>query len=130
MKRIFTLALLVTLSGCKGSPTSLAPVGKRYAVQVEAGRTTAVKVVPGEGWKMNLQYPNRLQLRARPGGAEVVLGPDKAKVSEEAVVFAVTGRPGESFEGQVFAAICTSKTCIPVAAPVSWAVPSAETATR
>ena len=130
MKRILLLAILVAASACKGSPSSLAPAGRRYAVQVETGSTTAVKVVPGEGWKMNLQYPNRLELRARPSGAEVVLGPEKAKVSEEAVVFAVAGRPGESFEGRVFAAICTTKTCIPVAAQVSWAVPSAETTTR
>ena len=130
MIRTVPFALLVLFSGCKNSPANLAPAGQRYAVQVEAGQTTVVKVVPGEGWKMNLEYPNRLELRVRPGGAEVVLGPDKARVTEEAVVFTVSGRPGDSFEGQVFAAICTPKVCIPVASPVSWKVPSTGSATR
>lgn len=117
-RRLCLPALLLALVGCKEKPE--APVGQRYAVRVEPGSPTAVRVTPGAGWKMNLEYPNRLVARSSPGGAALQLGPEKAKVTEEEVSFEVASRAGESYEGTVSFAICNPRTCIPITAPVAW----------
>jgi hypothetical protein len=115
---------ILLFAACKsgGEP---APTGKRFQVEVQAAAPSRVRVTPGPGWKMNLEYPNRLEAKSQ-GGEAVILGPEKAKVSESEVSFSVPAKPGLAYDGRVYFAICTPKTCIPVEEPISWRVPAAK----
>src|SRR5437773_2767564 len=72
---------LLGLAGCKRDAPVLA--GRRYLVQVDAAAPSRVRVTPTEGWKINLEYPNRLEVKTQPAGAALEI--KDAKVTDREV---------------------------------------------
>jgi hypothetical protein len=120
MRRLLApLLVLLLAAACKKADTS--PAGKRYAVQVLPAATTTVRVTPGPGWKLNLEYPSRLEARGQRGG-EVKIDKSQAKLTEEELAFSVPADAQGSYEGLVYFAICNPQSCIPIQEKVRWTV--------
>ena len=108
-------------------PSGGAPSGPNYAIEVRAPAKTAVGteataevlVTPRNGFKMNLEYPSKLQLKTVPPGTKVAaeriskrqMSIDEKRLSVP-VRFTPEG-PGEKrFEGELRFSVCDAKTCV------------------
>ncbi len=107
-------------------PPAPAPAGPSYRLEVagpEQGKPgeairARIKVTPGEGYKVNLEYPTKLELQGPAGGApgKVVLTAKQATRLTEAELlmepsFTVQA-PGEHpFSGELRFSVCTDKLC-------------------
>jgi hypothetical protein len=108
-----------------------------YSINLEAPKTldkgtegvVRVNVVPGTGWKMNKEFPLKLQVKAPEG---VTLAKDKQsledaeKFEDKGATFAVKFKadsPGQkSFEADFRFAVCTDATCDPKRQTLAWVV--------
>jgi hypothetical protein len=108
-----------------------------YQVQIEvpakvaAGAEAAVKVVvvPKSGWKMNKEFPAKLNVRA-PGDVVVARPSMTAREAvafadrraEWAVVFSARSPGEKQFSAQFKFAVCTDATCDPKKEDLAWKV--------
>lgn len=108
-----------------------------YSVNVDAPTSLAqgsegvvrVNVTPGTGWKMNKEFPTKLQVTA-PAGVTVVKDQqsvdDAEKFGDKGATFAVTFKadsPGQkAFEADFKFAVCTDATCDPKRQKLAWVV--------
>lgn len=108
-----------------------------YSVDLDAPKTLAqgsegvvkVNVTPGTGWKMNKEFPTRLNVKA-PAGVTVVKDQqvleDAEKFEDKGATFAITFKadsPGpKAFEADFKFAVCTDATCDPKKETLAWVV--------
>lgn len=108
-----------------------------YSINLDAPTSVAqgsegvvrVNVIPGTGWKMNREFPLRLQVKA-PAGVTVVKDAqsleDAEKFEDKGATFAVKFKadsPGKkSFEADFKFAVCTDATCDPKRQTLAWVV--------
>lgn len=133
----------VTAVGEKGDTQVLAVGGKTlaetdtYIVKVnvpdaaQAGQnaTATISLEPKTGWKLNLEFPTKLTIKA-PDGVKVAQATqgiaDAAAFSEKAGSFKVSFTPeaqGTKNSAADFRfAVCTKTTCDPKEATLAWAV--------
>jgi hypothetical protein len=120
-----------TPSGGPGGPGAPAIAGGpdssfKVAVEVPAGvaagaeAVAKVTVTPGEGYKVNEEYPSRLTLEAPTGVtlAKLVLEKEDAQaLDKHQLAFAVKLTPGQAgsykINGSLKFAVCTTSTCDP-----------------
>jgi hypothetical protein len=95
----------------------------------KAEQTVRVKVAPGDGYKMNEEFPTSLTVTA-PDGVSVAkakqLGADAEKLDANELVFTVKFTPSstgdKAFAAQLKFAVCTDVTCDPKTKDLAWAV--------
>jgi len=124
MLRLFsTLVLMGAITSATAAPTD---AKKSYAVSIEAPETAQVgqatsakvKLEPGAGYKINKQYPIKLQVTP-PGGVDVERTTQKAKdavrLDEEQALFEVKFTAKEAGRKEMKAvfgfSVCTPKNC-------------------
>lgn len=91
--------------------------------------TVRVSVVPKQGWKMNKEFPTKLEVQA-PAGVEVVKAEqrvaDAESFQEAGATFAVKFKAGEAgakaFQAKFKFAVCTDATCDPKKQDLAWVV--------
>jgi hypothetical protein len=108
-----------------------------YSIKLDTPKTVAqgsegvvkVNVIPGTGWKMNKEFPTKLQVKA-PAGVTVVKDQqsleDAEKFADKGATFAITFKadsPGQkAFEADFKFAVCTDATCDPKKQTLAWVV--------
>jgi hypothetical protein len=108
-----------------------------YSIKLDAPKSLGkgtegvvrVNVIPGTGWKMNREFPTRLQVTA-PAGVTVVKDKqsleDAETFEDKRATFAVKFKadaPGpKSFEADFKFAVCTDATCDPKRQTLAWVV--------
>lgn len=124
-------------------PVEAVPAGKTvggddsYTLQLDAPESVAsgatgtvrVSVVPKTGWKMNKDFPTKLEVQA-PEGVEVVKAAqrvaDAERFDDGGATFAVqfkAATPGaKSFQAKFKFAVCTDATCDPKKQELAWVV--------
>lgn len=106
---------------------SAPPEGQHYALSVEApaqseiGKSTTarVKLEPRSGYKINKDYPIKLEVTP-PGGLDVERktqrGPDAVRLDPQQALFEVAFTPKEAGRKEVKAvlgfSVCTPKACV------------------
>jgi hypothetical protein len=91
--------------------------------------TVRVTVVPSKGWKMNKEFPTKLEVQA-PAGVQVTKAeqrvPDAERFDEGGATFAVKFKASEagakSFQAKFKFAVCTDATCDPKKQDLAWVV--------
>lgn len=91
--------------------------------------TVRVSVVPKQGWKMNKEFPTKLEVQA-PAGVEVAKAEqrvaDAERFEEAGATFAVKFKAGEAgakaFQAKFKFAVCTDATCDPKKQDLAWVV--------
>jgi hypothetical protein len=91
--------------------------------------TVRVSVVPKKGWKMNKEFPTKLEVQA-PAGVEVVKAEQRVADAERfedagatwAIKFKATGTGAKSFQAKFKFAVCTDATCDPKKQDLAWVV--------
>lgn len=140
-------ALIIALSlaaapGCKKTDGGAASAGdKPYAVKVtppKAGKlgtplTARVRVEPRRGYKVNLDYPAKLEVSGPMGAAplrQTIGKADAASLTEEELVMDASftlGRGGEHrFTGKLSFSVCTETVCEVKSEDVGWSAVIAE----
>lgn len=125
-----------------GTPEAV-PQGKTvggdqsYTVTVDAPErlasgaegTVRVSVVPKQGWKMNKEFPTKLEVQA-PAGVQVAKAEQRVSDAERfddgGATFAIKFKAGEagakSFQAKFKFAVCTDATCDPKKQELAWVV--------
>lgn len=91
--------------------------------------TVRVSVVPKQGWKMNKEFPTKLEVQV-PAGVQVVKAEqrvaDAERFDEGGATFAVKFKAGEAgakaFQAKFKFAVCTDATCDPKKQELAWVV--------
>lgn len=91
--------------------------------------TVRVSVVPKQGWKMNKEFPTKLEVQA-PAGVQVVKAEqrvaDAERFDDGGATFAIKFKAGEagakSFQAKFKFAVCTDATCDPKKQDLAWVV--------
>jgi hypothetical protein len=91
--------------------------------------TVRVSVVPKQGWKMNKEFPTKLEVVA-PAGVQVVKAEqrvaDAERFDDGGATFAVKFKAGEAgakaFQAKFKFAVCTDATCDPKKQDLAWTV--------
>jgi hypothetical protein len=146
MKRtVILVALLVasSLMGCSttsgestGSTADVPePTGEPYRMEINAPAktqvgveaTTEVIVTPGSGYKINVDYPVKLQIQTVPEGTKVAaqtVTKEQMQVEKTRLFVPVrftADAPGEKrFEGELRFSVCTPQFCKMPSEHVSW----------
>ena len=118
-------SVLFVLVGCQ-SVGAAPPDGKHFSLVVEAPQVSEVgkvakahvKLEPGPGYKINKDYPIRLEITP-PGGVEVERttqrSPDAVRLDPHGALFDVAFTPKEAGHKEVRAvfgfSVCTPKAC-------------------
>ncbi len=109
----------------KEAPTKAEPAtAQSYVVRIVAGEakagastTSVVEVTPAEGYKINLEFPSRLQLSPTAGvkPAKERLGKEDAEVSEKMLRFNVAFTPASAGHLKMNCtadfSVCNDSTC-------------------
>ncbi len=136
------LALLLLVLGCSNtseSPSGSGEVpgrtGDPYQLVVRAPEkapvgqeaTTEVIVTPGTGFKINLEYPAKLNLAKVPQGAKVAatkITKGQMTVEKTRLVVPIRFTPEKagslSFEGELRFSVCTEETCQMPREAITW----------
>jgi hypothetical protein len=125
-----------TPPGAEGTEGKEAPPkGKPYTLTVEkpapgrAGEamTATVKVVPGGGYKMNLEFPTKLTVNGPPEAdpkTRTLTAKDAAKLTHAELLlrpaFTVPKAGSYKFEGQLNFSVCTEQLCEIKTEAVTW----------
>lgn len=91
--------------------------------------TVRISVVPKKGWKMNKEFPTKLEVQA-PAGVEVTKAEQRVADAERfedagatwAVKFKATEAGAKSFQAKFKFAVCTDATCDPKKQELAWVV--------
>ena len=91
--------------------------------------TVRVSVVPKKGWKMNKEFPTKLEVQA-PAGVEVTKAEQRVEDAERfedagaswAIKFKSTQPGAKSFQAKFKFAVCTDATCDPKKQELAWVV--------
>ena len=91
--------------------------------------TVRVSVLPKKGWKMNKEFPTKLEVQV-PAGVQVVKAeqrvPDAERFDDGGATFAVKFKAGEAgakaFQAKFKFAVCTDATCDPKKQDLAWVV--------
>jgi hypothetical protein len=91
--------------------------------------TVRVSVVPKKGWKMNKEFPTKLEVQA-PAGVEVTKAEQRVEDAERfedagatwAIKFKSTQAGAKSFQAKFKFAVCTDATCDPKKQELAWVV--------
>ena len=91
--------------------------------------TVRVSVVPKKGWKMNKEFPTKLEVQA-PAGVQVVKAEQRVEDAERfdeggatfAVKFKASEAGAKSFQAKFKFAVCTDATCDPKKQELAWVV--------
>ena len=91
--------------------------------------TVRVSVVPSEGWKMNHEFPTKLEIEA-PAGVAVAKASQSVADAERfedagatfAVKFTAEEAGEKAFQGKFRFAVCTDATCVPKRRELAWVV--------
>jgi hypothetical protein len=91
--------------------------------------TVRVSVVPKQGWKMNKEFPTKLEVQA-PAGVQVVKAEqrvaDAERFDDGGATFAIKFKAGEAgakaFQAKFKFAVCTDATCDPKKQDLAWVV--------
>lgn len=91
--------------------------------------TVRVSVVPKQGWKMNKEFPTKLEVQA-PAGVQVAKAEqrvaDAERFDDGGATFAIKFKAGEagakSFQAKFKFAVCTDATCDPKKQELAWVV--------
>jgi hypothetical protein len=91
--------------------------------------TVRVSVVPKKGWKMNKEFPTKLEVQA-PAGVEVIKAEQRVEDAERfedagatwAIKFKSTQAGAKSFQAKFKFAVCTDATCDPKKQELAWVV--------
>lgn len=91
--------------------------------------TVRVSVVPKKGWKMNKEFPTKLEVQA-PAGVEVTKAEqrvaDAERFDESGATWAIKFKAGQagakSFQAKFKFAVCTDATCDPKKQELAWVV--------
>jgi hypothetical protein len=121
MPKPWWMALLLSVPSA-ASPSD----GRSFVLSVEAPATTQVgkaerarvKLEPGKGYKINKEYPIRLEVTP-PGDVDIerktLRAPDAARLDHEQALFEVAFTPKEAGHKEVKAvlgfSVCTPKAC-------------------
>lgn len=108
-----------------------------YALKVDAPPklasgaegTVRVSVVPAAGWKMNHEFPTKLEVTA-PEGVTVAQAKQSIADAERfedagatfAVKFTAQSAGEKAFQAKFRFAVCTDATCVPKSQELAWAV--------
>jgi hypothetical protein len=91
--------------------------------------TVRVSVVPKKGWKMNKEFPTKLEVQA-PAGVEVTKAAQRVEDAERfedagatwAIKFKSAQPGAKSFQAKFKFAVCTDATCDPKKQELAWVV--------
>ena len=91
--------------------------------------TVRVSVVPKKGWKMNKEFPTKLEVQA-PAGVEVTKAEQRVEDAERfedagatwAIKFKSAQPGAKSFQAKFKFAVCTDATCDPKKQELAWVV--------
>lgn len=112
----------------KDGTYTIAVAGPNEAVAGAASKIE-ISVAPADGWKMNKEFPTRLQLTS-PDGVTVAKAEqrlaDAAHFDDHKLTFAVEFTPSSAGEKKFTAdfkfAVCTESTCDPKTESLAWVV--------
>jgi len=129
------LTLVLAAPGCKKGGDAEPEGSRPYAVKVEApspGKTgepltARVRLEPRDGYKVNLEYPAKLEVMGPMGAApmrQTINSGQAASLTEQELVMDASftlGRGGEHrFSGKLNFSVCTETVCEVKSEDVSW----------
>lgn len=132
MKKTITAILAVlAISGSAFAGSNYELSVKAPAAKTSVKSVATIKVVPTNGYKMNLEYPTKVTLNA-PEGVTLAKAKltkadsDAVKVDKGSVEFSVEYTAAtagkKTITGEAKFAVCTESECLNQVAPVSFAV--------
>jgi hypothetical protein len=91
--------------------------------------TVRVSIVPKKGWKMNHEFPTKLEVQA-PAGVTVTKAeqrvPDAERFEDSGATWAIKVKASDagtkSFQAKLKFAVCTDTTCDPKKQDLAWAI--------
>lgn len=130
MKKILAgLLVTVAMIGTAAAASNYKLAVSAKPARVSTQSTASISVEPTDGFKMNLEYPTKVTLKAPEGVTlekDRLTAKDAAKLDKTGAVFNIgftaSERGKKTVTGEIKFAVCTEDECVPKSEAISFVV--------